>query len=211
MEIVTSFLLLDGRAVRPDLHRARLGCSTAEWTSLEWPATGAWFPRVSRDVATGQVHLRLRPAPPRRDVTRLAAQPVPDPREHPRVKGPDLARLAQVRAGAQEQGADDAVLVGDYGTVHECALGALLMREAGSTWLQGPEEHVLESVTVRAAVEAGLLDVRPARVPCAELGTRELLCASALHGFTAATLGSENDARRLNEALWAAASVVERA
>lgn len=211
MEIVTSFLLLDGRAVRPDLHRARLGCSAAEWASLDWPATGAWFPCVSRDVDTGQVYLQLRPAPPRRTFTRLAVQPVRDPRAHPRVKGPDLARLAQVRAGAQQEGADEAVLVGDDGTVHECALGALLMREAGSIWLQGPEAHVLESVTVHAAVEAGLLDVRPARVPFAELASRELLCASALHGFTAATAGAENDARRLNEALWAAASAVGRA
>lgn len=211
MEIVTSFLLRDGLAVRPDLHRARLGCSALLWASLDWPAAGVWFPRVSFDGATGDVRVQLRPAPPLRSFTRLAAQPVLDRREHPRVKGPDLARLAQVRAGAQEQGADDAVLVGNDGTVHECALGALLIREAGAAWLQGPQDHVLESVTVCAAVEAGLLDVRPARVPCAELGTRELLCASALHGFTAATPGAENDARRLNEALWAAAVAVERA
>lgn len=83
-----------------------------------------------------------RPAPRLRTETTLWVPPTPDPRIHPLTKGPDLALLGTLRAEAQSYGADDALLYGEEGVVHEAANAALIffdeegpaMGPAGGCW-----------------------------------------------------------------------------
>ena len=201
---VDSFLVRDGRAIRPDLHRTRFG---AGYPSLDAvPRTGEWFPRITDSGVD------VRPAPPLRRTTTLWIPETKDPRTTPHVKGPDLPVLGELRAQAREYGADDALLHTNRHAL-EAANAALLVFD-GSDWVQAPESQTLASTTVTAAVEAGLLPTpRRRAVPLAELKKSPALVASALHGFTPVVAwihdgqttpapAVELDAAALNAALW---------
>lgn len=176
---VDSFLVREGRAIRPDLHRARFG---AGYPALDdAPQHGEWFPRVT---VSGVV---WRPAPRLRTETTLWVPPTPDPRLHPLTKGPDLALLGTLRAEAQSHGADDALLYGEEGVVHEAANAALVFFDEEGPAM-GPANWVLESTTLRATVEAGLMPKpRRAEIRLAEALELQAWCASALHGWTRVT------------------------
>lgn len=201
---VDSFLVCDGRAIRPDLHRARFG---AGYPSLDAvPRTGEWFPRIT------DAGVDVRPAPPLRRTTTLWIPGIEDPRTTPRVKGPDLPMLVELRAQAHVHGADDALLHAN-GYALEAANAALLVFD-GRDWFQAPESQILASTTVTAVVEAGLLPApRRRAIPLAELKKSPALVASALHGFTPVVAwvhdgqtipapAVELDAAALNAALW---------
>ncbi|MDO5032815.1 aminotransferase class IV [Corynebacterium sp.] len=177
-EKVDSFLVRDGRAIRPDLHRARWGSGYPELGPV--PETGQWFPRVS---ASG---VEWRPAPPLRTATVLWIGSKEDPRRHPQVKGPDLPALGALRAQAQAHGADDALLHAG-GFVREAANAALVFFN-GTQPLMAPAEQILESTTVRASVEAGFLP-RPLHREISMVEALDLpaFVASALHGWTPVT------------------------
>ena len=199
---VESFLVRDGRAVRPDLHARRFGPGYPDVADI--PAEGEWFPRVT---AAG---IELRPAPPLRTATRLWIPDTPDPRALPQVKGPDLPALGELRRQAQEQGADDAVLHRDSFVV-EAANSAIVFFDDGMP-VVAPDEWRLDSTTVRATVEAGLiLQPRRAQITIEQALALPALCASALHGWTpvicwgdvpAVTASGVPDAAELNRALW---------
>jgi len=136
--LVDSFLAVDGRVRDLGDHEERfrdgcaaLGLPTAglpsflEAARTVLPREGRWFPRFEAHADGGLViWLRQAPAPGRE--VRLRVHPGPDPRRHPRVKGPDLAVLAELRRQAVEHGADDAVLTGPGGVVLEAAHSGLL-------------------------------------------------------------------------------------
>lgn len=202
----SSFLVRDGRAIRPDLHRKRLG-GIPDLSDI--PKAGQWFPKLTADS------VELRPAPPLRTSTVLWIPEDPDPRRHPLRKGPDTAVLGRLRSQARDEGADDAVLHAD-GYVREAANAALVFFDESGP-VQAPESEVLASTTVQGTVEAGLMPApRRRNITLEEAFTLPALAASALHGWTpvhawvvqgrgmkAASLSI--DAAGLNAALWAQA------
>ena len=183
-DVVDSWLVQDGHMAHPHLHVARFG--HPEFMAAvpgRVPVEGAWFPRVEKHGP--ELYLRVRPAPPLRTQTVLWVPPTPDPRREPRVKGPDLRVLGELRALAQIHGADDAVLWTDDGLVAEGANCALAWWEDGR--LMFPEHpRQLPSTTVQATREAlSFTGARPITVD--ELLTFPVWAGSALHGWTEVT------------------------
>lgn len=139
LPVVDSFLLRDGRVVRPDLHRARFarGALAAGADQLELDdffrhvdrvfagqaSNGDWFPKLSWDGR--EFSCQIRPAPALRSTTTLAVISQSDPRRFPQIKGPDMETLGRQRAAAREVGADDAVVV-EGSEIFEAANGALV-------------------------------------------------------------------------------------
>ncbi|AGL19055.1 hypothetical protein L083_5545 [Actinoplanes sp. N902-109] len=137
------------------------------------PGEGRWFPRVELTTA-GQLRYRLRPAPPRRELTpRVAA----DPRRSPTVKGPDLPVLA---------GSPETVLCTPDGLVLEGSTTSLLWWEGSTLCVPDPALPLLAGVTTaalqRRARELGIR-VEPVRCRVDRLDGREVWLVNALHGI----------------------------
>lgn len=178
---VDSWLVADGHVAHPHLHVARFGHPEfLDAVPGRVPVAGEWFPRVEKHGSG--LYLRVRPAPPLRTETVLWVPPTPDPRRVPRVKGPDLGVLGELRAQAQQHGADDAVLWTGDGLVAEGANCALAWWEDGQ--LMFPEHPgQLPSTTAQATREAlSSTATRPITVD--ELRTFPVWAGSALHGWT---------------------------
>lgn len=147
------------------------------------PRAGRWFPRI--EAHGTELYLRLRPAPALRTETVLWIPPVPDQREHPHIKGPDLAWCAQLRAQAGELGADDALLWTEPGQAVEAAHSALAWEEDGRVmFVRHPRQ--LPSVTA-AATRALLPDAGEREISVAELPHLPVWVGNALHGWTPVT------------------------
>jgi branched-subunit amino acid aminotransferase/4-amino-4-deoxychorismate lyase len=167
----------------------QLGVARAELRGFEaaaraaLPQHGRWFPRV--ELTAEGLALRLRRAPqPARSARVLVGSPG-DPREAPLRKGPDLALLARLRAGAHEHGADELLLCDASGALLEGALSSLLWWEDDALCTT-PDEHALPGITrallLARAQERGV-EVRK-RAPLPEqLDGRETWLTSALHGI----------------------------
>lgn len=135
MPLVDSFLVRDGRAVAPDLHRDRMRESAHElWGAEVGPGAiddavaalyeraahtlggeaGLFFPKLTLEQVGGalQSDVNARPIPEQRLETtaHLIAYPGSDERTHPRLKGPDFAWQECVRQWAVGNGASDALL-----------------------------------------------------------------------------------------------------
>lgn len=189
-EVVDSYLLRDGAVIGRALHEERFaesvgGPAVHDFLSsvrARLPRRGEYFPRVEW---YGGEHfaLEVRPAPPLRESTVLWWPPVADPRQHPGVKGPDLAALGELRAAAVAAGADDALLISAEGVILEAANAAVVFWPDEHTVVL-PRRTVLPSVTVQATRE--LWAERGIRVVHRDV--RELTwpawCGSALHGWT---------------------------
>lgn len=151
------------------------------------PAAGAWFPRVElRRAREVSLHLLLRPAPERGDRVSVLPWPGPDPRSHPRVKGPDLDRLAGLRQQARRGGADDALLLTSSGLVTESTTSALLWWEDRSLCLPSPALRAMPSVTSALITDLARREgvrVRRRRARLEDLSGREVWLVNALHGI----------------------------
>lgn len=208
--IVDSLLVRDHRAVGLELHRRRFGAGYPDLARAV-PAEGEWFPRISREGGE-RAEVELRPAPSLRESTVLWVPPESDPRRAPRLKGPDLEALGELRARAREQGADDALLWGARG-VYEAANAALVFFD-GRECIAGPAARTLESTTVAASVAAGLIpQPRRREISLEQALALPALAASALHGWTPVVgwrLGAEElaapawggEVAELNRRLW---------
>lgn len=198
--VADSFLVADGTALALEVHRRRflatagaIAASGAAEVEQFWdaaiasiPREGAWFPRFEQRTRDGGTQLvaRVRPAPELRSSIALVTHQGPDPREHPTVKGPDLAALTRTRVLAQHVGADDAVLLQD-GVVVETTTAALLWWRGEALCVPVPELARVDSVTVRsilALATAFGIDVLHERVSPAELDGLEVWAVNALHG-----------------------------
>ncbi len=199
--VVDSFLARDGRVHDLDVHqerfarscealglasgRARLdGFLAAARRAL--PARGKWFPRLEAHPGPpSRLVCWIRPAPPLSTQVRLWVHPDPDPRRRPRIKGPDLGLLADLREHARRQGADDAVLLAADGTVLETAHSALLWWRGDVLCHPDPVLPLLPSVTARRVLararEEGVT-VRPERCDWPALLDTEVWAVNALHG-----------------------------
>lgn len=187
-DVVDSWLEHDGYVGSRHLHEGRFAGSLPGMEVGDFltavrravPHEGNWFPRVEAHGQT--LYLRVRPAPPLRTRTVLWVPPEPDPRVAPRVKGPDLAVLAELRAQAQEHGADDALLWSADGLVVEGANCAVAWWE-GDRLMVPEHPGQLSSVTVTATRE--MLDgVGQRPVTPTELRQYPVWAGSALHGWT---------------------------
>ncbi|WP_043632330.1 aminotransferase class IV [Nonomuraea candida] len=193
-----SWLVVDGAArfLADHGRRFRAACEAAaaagELVAAMWraavaalPREGDWFPRVELS-ASGELRLRLRTAPPRGGRLTVWAGPPGDPRRAPRVKGPDLALLARLRAEALRHGAHEALITTADGWVVEGATTSLLWWEDGTLCAPPDELPALPGVTAarlrRRAAELGIpVARRRRRVP--DLAGREIWLVNALHGI----------------------------
>ena len=167
----------DAGVQRGELQRFRDAASAA------LPRAGRWFPRV--ELTGDGLALRIRRAPAPRHEARVVAGPRGDPRSDPRRKGPDLELLAELRATARAQGADELLLRRTDGTLLEGALSSLLWWE-GEALCTTPDAHVLPGVTRALLLEsarAGGVEVRVRAPQPEELAGAEVWLTSALHGI----------------------------
>lgn len=125
------------------------------------------FPRIGIEVLAGQTHtrlvLRIRKAPPSREITRLYLPSEDDPRWMPQVKGPDIAGLTKFKtesseksrtifSGSGEISADDVVLHQEN-QVLEASTGALVLWVDGQLVFPTFEGHILDSTTAQLVSE----------------------------------------------------------
>lgn len=188
-----SWLVVDGRAVGLTRHERRFSGAARGGGDLmaflaavrmAVPTAGHWFPRI--EARADGLLLILRPAPPLRSETVLQIPEHPDPRRVPTVKGPDLGILGELRARAQQAGADDALLSTPSGLVLETANSALAWWEDDILVLPPAELGLLPSVTVAQTEELGI-PVRRRRVTVDEVLRRPVWVGSSLHGWTPVT------------------------
>jgi len=211
--VADSFRVVAGRARGVALHRERflagaghgagpdeLARAAAFWSdaiSLLRSLVGAehvhpaLFPRVERRER-GEYRLLLRPSPPVAPGPGLAAITVAtaesDPRRTPRIKGPDLERLAALRTRAQTRGADEAIIVDARGQLVEGAYSSLLIARGGCLGLIAEPAPRIPSVTeriVRDAARTQQLAIDELSPTAAELAGGSLWVLSALHGVRA--------------------------
>ncbi|HEU4948873.1 MAG TPA: aminotransferase class IV [Kribbella sp.] len=196
LRVADSFLVAEGKVRGLDLHRDRftssctaLGVSAGEfWDASvrQLPRTGRWFPRFELG-ASGEPALLIRPAPPTGGGVRVSVHDGPDPRTAPRVKGPDLAALGELKArAASAYGADEVLLTAPDGAVLEAAYSGVLWWEGEALCEPPGDRPILPSVTARLvrriAAEAGVEVVERART-AAELADLEVWLVNALHGI----------------------------
>ncbi|HET9380393.1 MAG TPA: aminotransferase class IV [Streptomyces sp.] len=200
--VADSWLVEDGRARALGRHEERFAGSCARkglerpvvrrfWHDAvrELPRTGAWFPRVELH-ADGTLALNVRPAPELGTSVRVLPWPYADPRTQPWCKGPDIGRLAQVRAQAREAGADEALFTTGRGQVTESATASLLWWDGPDLCLPDAGARLLPGVT--SAVVTGLardrgVVVRRAEATLDDLYDREVWLVNALHGVRPVT------------------------
>jgi len=193
-----SWLVEDGRARGAALHWARFarGCAEAgvglpaglrAAVEHALPATGRWWPRVEARTG-GEVRLAVRRAPAREPTVAVWVSDRPDPRTAPRRKGPDLERLAALRAEAARHGAEEALLADGDARLLEGAYTSLLWWEDGALGAVPDDAPILDGVTRRLLLGLAAADgvtVRYRRPAPAELAGREVWLTSALHGIRA--------------------------
>lgn len=185
-DVADSWLVDGGRAVGLVRHERRFARTAGEDDAFfravrgAIPTTGRWFPRI--ESRAGEKYLLLRRAPTLRSSTVLHIPEARDPRVRPEVKGPDLAALGQLRAQAQEAGADDAILVDAAGHVVEAA-NAVLGWWEGENFMVPPTAGQLPSVTLAQTAELGVPVGRRA-VTAEELRGLPVWAGSSLHGWT---------------------------
>jgi branched-subunit amino acid aminotransferase/4-amino-4-deoxychorismate lyase len=161
------------------------------------PRTGLWFPRVELRVQhdAAELLLRMRPAPELHRSLTLATFRGRDPRTEPWIKGPDLEAMTQLRTGAQQHGADEAVLLstldgGPVGFVAEGATTALAWWAGDSLCVPSVELPRVDSVTLRsvlALAAATGVDVLHDTVTPEALAGCEVWALNALHGIRIVT------------------------
>jgi branched-subunit amino acid aminotransferase/4-amino-4-deoxychorismate lyase len=197
-----SWLVDEGRARAVERHWARFEGTCREHgvepgavaqlraaVARAVPPRGRWFPRVELR-ADGELAVQVRPAPPRETTVVAWVADVADPRREPRRKGPDLERLAALRARAAAHGAGEAVIADADGRLIEGAFTSLLWWE-GETLCAVPDDApILPGITrallLELARDRGTPVARRRPAP-QELADRETWLVSALHGIRAVT------------------------
>lgn len=200
--VADSWLVVDGAVRWLADHRDRFWASCRDtgvgdrrlqdfWHAVvdALPRSGRWFPRVELS-SSGELRLRLRPAPPLGLGISLRCGERGDPRQRPRVKGPDLPLLLRLRAEATQRGADELLLRTTEGWVVEGTTTSLLWWESDILCAPVQEVPSLPGVTskrlLRRAAELDIAVARMWRQP-EELSGREVWLVNALHGIRPVT------------------------
>lgn len=149
----------------------------------------ALFPRTelaALEEGGLELRLRVRVAPRKRESAVLSTHVGTDPRTVPRIKGPDLEQLIALRAAAQENGADEVVLLKDGLVVDGSSSAVLWWR--GETLAAPPGDLArVSSVTarsIRLIASATGTRVVEERARPADLEGCEVWVVSALHGIS---------------------------
>ena len=194
--VADSFLLNDGKVVAYQRHLDRFAAS-AEFQGLvrplddflsavtaSLPRTGKLFPRIDL-TERGELELHIRPAPELHETIVLATASH-DPRVEPTIKGPDIPALNALRAEAQTQGADDAVIVDAQGRIVDGSTTCLIWFAEGGLHLPPAEALRVNSVSVavvRELAAQGGFSVSESWATPSDLEGVELYAVNALHGI----------------------------
>ena len=160
--IADSFLVVDGKVRSLNLHTDRFTRAIElkhpelkehlplffeeAWKLI--PRAGRLFPRLElRGEQEPTLSLIVREAPAQLGPATLWTYLEPDPRLDLTVKGPELALGAEMRAKAQKEGADEAILLTADGEISEGALSSLVWWRGDLLCAPGNEIPWLESVT----------------------------------------------------------------
>ena len=196
-----SWRLEDGKVVALERHRVRFQDTVCVHRSLietshefveavvnALPREGSWFPRIDLIRHNDSVWFRYqqRPRPPV-DSRAVVTTARLDPRVQPTIKGPDLHALAALRLEAQEEGADEAIIVrngyiceGAYSTVMAWSMDKRTLHSMGTQEPRVPS--VTESVVRDIAAENGVR-VSADQFSPHDLDGLEVWIVSALHGI----------------------------
>ncbi|PCC49956.1 aminotransferase class IV [Brevibacterium aurantiacum] len=201
LRVADSWFVGDGKVRAFDRHRRRfskaaleVGCTDADSTDF-WsalidliPRSGEWFPRVEI-LGNDQPVLgfRLRLAPPRTDEPSAWIPPFSDPRRHPQTKGPDIARLSDLRTQAyEEHRCDELLLVDERGFAVESATSSLLWWEGDTLCIPHPDLAQLPGVTrsvIQDEARRRSISIEYRRVQPDDLPGHEVWLVNALHGI----------------------------
>ncbi|PCC52344.1 hypothetical protein CIK59_17330 [Brevibacterium aurantiacum] len=113
--------------------------------------------------------------------------PFADPRQHPRTKGPDIARLAELRRQAyEEHKCDEVLLVEEHGFAVESATSSLLWWEDETLCAPHPDLAHLPGVTtslIQDEARRRSISIEYRRVQPEDLSGHEVWLVNALHGI----------------------------
>jgi branched-subunit amino acid aminotransferase/4-amino-4-deoxychorismate lyase len=198
--VADSFLLAEGKVVGYQRHLDRFRTSAEfqglvrpidtflEAVTAALPRDGLHFPRIDL-TERGELELHIRPAPARQETIVLATATT-DPRVEPGIKGPDIPALNELRAEAQQLGADDAVILDTQGRIIDGSTTCLLWFAHGGVHVPPAAAIRVDSTTVAAARElaakGGLSFLETWTTPT-DLEGVELYALNALHGIRAVT------------------------
>jgi branched-subunit amino acid aminotransferase/4-amino-4-deoxychorismate lyase len=220
LDVADSFLVVDSTALAVDRHYRRFSRSALErgfrdeaeiaafWSAAiaAVPSRGAWFPRLELSLGSGDgiLSLRLRAAPERQRTIRLSTFTGRDPRTAPRIKGPDLANLPELRRRARNVGADEYVFL-ERGAIADGASSTVLWWRGDSLCQPADDLRRVDGTTsgliAELAEENGSIVVGERSAP-AEVAGCQIWAVNALHGIRLVTewagldVDSSDDARR---------------
>lgn len=157
------------------------------------PTTGDWFPRIEfREQLPpgGQLFFRLRQSPVRTLHCTLWSLDELDPRQTPRVKGPDLSVCQKLRRQANLHGADEAVILSEDGYIADGALSAIVWWREGKllapddsvAWLPSITREIVFELANQAGFETGTEKAKPE-----DLANCEIWSLSSLQGIRGVT------------------------
>ena len=168
-----------------------------------FPREGRWFPRL--DLVTNgtqrwfRYHHRLAPA---QQVSAKLAVAEADTRRVPWRKGPDLERMAELRASVSHH-ADEALIRSPDGVIVEGAYSAIVVidSDAGQFCLTPSKYPRIDSITeqiVTECVRDDHFEVIKRAHTLNELEGKEVWVLSALHGIRVATEIANGPALEVN-------------
>jgi len=194
--VADSFLLNEGKVIGYQRHLDRF-TSSAQAQGLvrpiddflgavtaTLPRTGVLFPRIDL-TERGELELHVRPAPALTETVVLATAQN-DPRKEPAIKGPDIPALNELRAQAQLQGADDAVILDTQGRIVDGSTTCLIWLTEDGLHLPPSEAVRVDSTTVaiaRELAQRGGIAITESWATPADLDGVELYALNALHGI----------------------------
>lgn len=201
--VADSWLVVDGKSLSLDPHRERFTRSAHElglpvpetddfWTQLVSlvPPEGEWFPRVEFVAPSGSgdvlaLVFRVRPVPPRQREMKLWIPPFPDPRKSPRIKGPDIPLLNELRQEAMDKhGCDDVLLYDEDGHVLETGTASLLWWDGDTLCAPDPSLPILPGTTSARILEEAKkrgVQVDQRLIPVDSIHSFDVWTANALH------------------------------
>lgn len=205
LSVADSFLVTSGLVRGLDKHLVRFANSIEdEKTKRQLPSffsevvklipqTSDWFPRVEYRAMQpeGQrLFLRLRDAPERTETCTLWTSDEADPRQNPKIKGPDLAYGQRLRRAANLHGAEEAVIVDSAGHIADGALSSIVWwqeevlygPDEATNWLPSVTRELVFEIAAQAGYQTQEVRARPEDLEGCEVWT-----LSALQGIRGVT------------------------
>ena len=197
--VADSFLINEGHIVAFNRHLERFSTSAQSQGLVRpldqfleaiieaLPRSGAWFPRIDL-TERGELELWVRPAPELKETIVLATAEN-DPRQEPTIKGPDIPALNELRSRAQQQGADDAVILDSQGRIVDGSTTCLIWVVDDTVFMPPLDALRVNSITVGILKDVLLeqeVSINEKWATPDELEGAELYALNALHGIRSA-------------------------